>query len=231
MKTFNEMTHAYIAAKFYVHLTEKFGPRGEKAFIQGTQRHAEQRGRRMAQRAIRRGEELDFTAYTRNGEWVNTEEIKALGCANQMVPSIGEDYTLNIYCCPWHQQFKNMGLTHAGDVYCQHLDNSIARGFNPYLTYDVLQTLQNSDHCIHHLRNAGITADTNLAKYPEGLKSFEYHCANSYWAYSEVSQAIFGAEGKTVAEQVMADFRADYGDEMADTLLTYEKTNFDVTDC
>lgn len=141
MKTFNEMTHAYIAAKFYVHLTEKFGDRGEKAFIQGTQRHAEQRGRRMAQRAIRRGEELDFTAYTRNGEWVNTEEIRAMGCANQMVPSIGEDYTLNIYRCPWHQQFKDMGLTHAGDIYCQHLDNSIARGFNPYLTYDVLQTL------------------------------------------------------------------------------------------
>lgn len=231
MTTFNEMTHAYIAAKFYVHLTERFGARGEKAFIQGTQRHAEQRGRRMAQRAIRQGEELDFTAYTRNGEWVNTEEIRAMGCANHSVPAIGEDYTLNIYCCPWHRQFQSMGLTRAGDVYCQHLDNSIARGFNPYLTYDVLQTLQNSDHCVHHLRRAGITADTDLSKYPEGLKSFEYHCANSYWAYSEVSRAIFGAEGEAAAAAVLADFRADYGDEMADRLLTYEKTNFDVTDC
>ena len=231
MKSFNEMTHAYIAAKFYLHLTERFAQRGEMAFIQGTQRHAEQRGRRMAQRAIRRGEQLDFTAYTRNGEWVNTEEVRAMGCANHSVPEMGEDYTLRIYCCPWHRQFQDMGLGRAGEVYCQHLDNSIARGFNPYLTYDVEQTLQTADHCIHHLRCAGITPDTDLSKYPEGLKSFEYHCANSYWAYSRVAKAIFGAEGEAVVAAVLADFRGDYGDEMADALLSYEAVDFDMTDC
>ena len=52
---FNEKVHAFIAAKFYVYLTEAFGERGERAFIHGTQYYAEQRGRRMAQRAIRDG--------------------------------------------------------------------------------------------------------------------------------------------------------------------------------
>lgn len=45
---FNEKVHAFIAAKFYVYLTEAFGERGERAFIHGTQYYAEQRGRRMA---------------------------------------------------------------------------------------------------------------------------------------------------------------------------------------
>ena len=32
---FNERVHAYIAAKYYVHLTEHFGERGKKAFLHG----------------------------------------------------------------------------------------------------------------------------------------------------------------------------------------------------
>ena len=57
MDEFNERVHAYIAARYYEQLTEKFGERGKKAFIHATQYYAEQRGRRMAQRAIRDGRE------------------------------------------------------------------------------------------------------------------------------------------------------------------------------
>ena len=62
---FNEKVHAFIAAKFYVYLTEAFGERGERAFIHGTQYYAEQRGRRMAQRAIRDGKELTYIMVPR----------------------------------------------------------------------------------------------------------------------------------------------------------------------
>ena len=40
---FNEKVHAYIAAKYYVHLTETFGERGRLAFVHGTQYYAMQR--------------------------------------------------------------------------------------------------------------------------------------------------------------------------------------------
>ena len=78
---FNEKVHAYIAAKFYVYLTEAFGERGKMAFIHATQYYAEQRGRRMAQRAIRDGEPLTPANYYRYGEWVGTEDMKAEGCS------------------------------------------------------------------------------------------------------------------------------------------------------
>ena len=71
MVNFNEKVHAYIAAKYYTYLTERFGERGKKAFVHATQYYAEQRGRRMAQRAIRDGRELDFGTYQEYGEWVN----------------------------------------------------------------------------------------------------------------------------------------------------------------
>lgn len=226
---FNEKVHAYIAAKFYVHLTEAFGKQGKKAFIHGTQYHAEQRGRRMAQLAIRNGEELTYETYCRYGEWVSTADIEKMGMSNQSkVITWGPDFETHITRCPWHAQFKEMGLVEAGHVYCEHLDNSICRGFNPYLTFDVLQTLHRSDCCVHIIRDAGLTPESDRAKRPEGLRSFEYHCANSFWSYSEVTVAIFRTAGQQIIAKVLADFAEDYGEEMADTLMNYKDVNFNV---
>ena len=70
----------------------------------------------------------------------------------------------------------------------------------------------------------------SAAKNPAGLRSFEYHCAHSYWAYREVCEAIFGEEGKQIAERVLDDFAAEYGKKMADTLAGYARTNFNIAD-
>ena len=44
---FTELSHAFIAAKYYVYLKEIFGDRGEAAFLHATRYYGEQRGRRM----------------------------------------------------------------------------------------------------------------------------------------------------------------------------------------
>lgn len=228
---FNEKVHAFIAARFYVRLTETFGERGRKAFVHGTQYYAEQRGRRMAQRAIRDGMDLTYETYLQYGEWVNTEEIRALGCANQSeIKSFAPDYVINIHQCPWYTQFKEMGLPDAGHEYCAHLDNSICRGFNPYITYLVPQTLHKSDFCIHCIKDVGLQEGKKYTKKPEYLKPFEYHCAHSYWAYTEVVDTIFGAQGREISTAVLQDFAAEYGQEMADKLMEYKDTNFNCAD-
>lgn len=225
---FTEKVHAYIAAKYYVHLTEHFKERGERAFLHATQYYAMQRGRRMAQRAIRDGKELTQENYNYYGEWVNTEETKAEGCANKMVQQ--EDGSLRVYVCPWHTQFKEMGLSKAGALYCKDLDSSISRGFNPFLKYEVEQTLHTSEYCVHRVLTDDICSGVQNGKNPESLRSFEYHCAHSYWAYNEVTAAIFQAEGEEVNTQVLRDLEADYGKEMADIIWSYRNTNFNVCD-
>ena len=225
---FNERVHAFIAAKFYTHLTETFGERGRLAFVHATQYYAEQRGRRMAQRAIRDGKALTYEVYCQYGEWVNTQEILDQGCGNKSeLMSLAPDYAVKITACPWHTQFAAMGLTEAGHEYCKHLDNSICRGFNPYLVYEVPQTLHKSDCCIHIVRDAGLSEASDTKKKMEYTKPFSYHCAHSYFAYSEVSVSIFGAKGEQIAAAVLADFEAEYGSE-ADTLIAYKGTNFNV---
>lgn len=227
---FNEKVQAYIAAKYYMYLTKHFGARGEKAFIHATQYYGEQRGRRMAQRAIRDGQELTLDTYLRYGEWVNTEEMKALGCANNSeVLTTSPDYIKRVTICPWNKQFSEMGLTDAGELYCRHIDSAICRGFNPSIDYRVPQSLNSSSCCYHIVR------DVNLGpgpwkKRPEYLRGFDYHCGHYYWSYREITQAIFGQEGTDIAEQILADFRGDYGAEMTEKLESYRHTNFNICD-
>lgn len=227
--SFNEKTHAFIAAKYYDYLSKTFGERGKQAFLHATRYYAEQRGRRMAQRAIRDGQELNYETYCRYSEWESTKEIIEMGCSNQVtIESFVPDYEMHIHRCPWHTQFTEMGMTEAGLAYCHDLDASICRGFNPELTYEVPQTLHDHDFCIQTVRNAGLKEGWTVAKRPEGIKSFEYHCGHSYWSYNEVTAAIFGADGEEVNAKVLQDFEKEYGKEMADTLAKYRHVNFNV---
>jgi len=226
---FNEKVHAYIAARFYVHLKEKFGERGVAAFLYATRCYGEQRGRRMAQRAIRDGEELDFAAYCRYREWDGTEEIRRQGDGGRSeVVCAGPDYVTHIYACPWHAKFREMGLEEAGMAYCSDLDASICRGFHPGLNYKTTQTLYTHDFCIQVVEHSGLEDGQDLTPDPANMKDFEYHCAHSYWTYRKITASIFGEEGKAVGETVLAEFAGEYGEEMAGILAGYKGTDFDV---
>lgn len=229
MKEFTEKNHAFIAGSFYSLLTEKFGERGEAAFVHATQRYAEQRGARMAQRAIRDGRTLDFATYREYGEWVNTQSVKEEGCDNQgYVVSYSPDFDERVTMCPWAAQFKEMNLQKGGTVYCTHLDNSVVRGFNPYLVFEVPQSMHEHGSCIQIARGANFPEGKTFQKHKEYLRTFDYHCGHIYKTFSSIVIAIFGAEGQMIASEVLKRFAAEYGDDMADVLTRYYSTDFDV---
>ena len=243
---FNEQVQAFITVLFYRELKKCFGARGVQAFVQGTQSYGEQRGRRMAQRAIRAGEELTLQTYLRRGEWVNTEKIRAEGIANkaeltEAAPEYNAaypDYIKKVTVCPWHEQFKKMGALEAGELYCRHIDPSLFRGLNPVLSYEVPQNL-NQGVCCYHIVRKGYEAARAAegsgegagprkmpGKDPAGLRSFEYHCADSYWGYRRTAERIFGAGGTAASEQVLLQVGETYGKEAAERLLQYKDTDF-----
>ena len=229
MTEFTEMHHAFISAVFYQLLTEHFGERGEAAFIHCTQRYAEQRGSRMAQRAIRDGQPLTFKTYRGYGEWVNTQTVKDKGVDNQgYVTEYAPDFTEHVTMCPWAAQFAAMNMQHAGTVYCTHLDNSVVRGFNPYLVYEVPQSMHECGYCIQIARNANFEEGKIPQKHKEYLRTFDYHCGHGYKTFSTIVTAIFGSKGREISAQVLSRFAEEYGREMADVLVEYLDENFDV---
>lgn len=228
---FNEKVQAYIAARYYVHLTGVFEKRGKAAFILAEQYYAEQRGRRMAQRAIRDGKELDYSTYEEYIEWVGTEDMEKEGCASKSeILAVSPDFELKITSCPWYEQFKEMGLSEAGIVYCSELDKAICRGFNPYLQYEVCCTLHTSDCCLHVVREANLAENEVHELRKEYVRNFEYHCAHIYWSFREIIEAVFGEEGERLAEAVLNDIQETYGKTMMENLLKYRKVNFNICD-
>ena len=224
---FTEKTHAFISASFYKHLVEMFGERGKKAFIHGTIYYAEQRGRRMAQRAIKDGRELNFATYMQYGEWVFSEELKSKNeCGVSEIAEYEPDFVEKVYSCPWHRQFVDMGLSEAGEIYCKYLDTAICRGFNPEIPYVVSQTLYKHDCCIQSVKDAGLKNDASYPKKMEYVKDFSYHTAHAYFSFKEVAEGIFGEEGSKTALLVLNDFKVAYGEEMTEKLLSYKDTNF-----
>ncbi len=227
---FNERVHAYVAAKYYQHLTEAFGERGRKAFVHATMYYGGRRGRRMAQKAIRDGKELTQAVYNNYSEFEISEDMKAEGSSNKA------EYTAEgkfvVIRCPWNIQFASMGLLEAGREYCRNIDMSISRGFNPELGFKTETNLneEGSKSCIQYIETGFIGEGAEKGKKKEYIKSFEYHTADLYWAFNEVTASIFEEEGERVNQEVMEDFGKDYGDEMAEILLSYRNKNFNVID-
>jgi len=231
MKEFTERHHAFIAAAFYDELTKAFGERGKAAFVQATQRYAEQRGSRMAQRAIRDGKPLNFQTYKEYGEWVNTKTVIDAQENNQSTNlQWSPDLVTKITRCPWAIEFASLGMQEGGVVYCTHLDKAIVRGFNPYLVFNTTQSLHDHEYCIQISEGANFEEGQTFVRDPKNQRGFDYHCGHSYKTYSQITEAIFSSEGRKISANVLDRFAERYGRDMADKLLSYRNVDFDVID-
>ncbi len=229
MTEFSELSHAFIVGCYYRELKRKFGERGVRAFAHMTILYAQQRGSRMAQRAIRDGKPLDFTSYRTYGEWQSTEAAaRSMGGFESRVLSVSPDHEEHIDRCPWAWQFEAMGLRECGVVYCTHLDQAIARGFNPYITFEVLQSVNDHDCCIQIMRDTQFEAGQTFEKDPANVKGFDYHCGHVFKTFAQISGSIFGLEGEEVPKTVLAEFARTWGAHMADVLESHLETDFQI---
>lgn len=229
MKEFTEKHHAYLVGRFYEKLMERCPDKAEAIFIMCTERYAQQRGARMAQRALRDGRTLNFTTYREYGEWHNTDTVKAEGCANfGEVTAWSPDHIEKVYMCPWAAQFKEMGLSKCGTLYCRYVDKSIVTGFNPEMVYEVPQSMHENGYCLQISRGANFEENQEFHKHTEYHKTFDYHCGHCYYTFRGIVAAILGTTGEQIAMDVLAHFETDYGKGMADVLLTYKNVDFNL---
>lgn len=68
------------------------------------------------------------------------------------------------------------------------------------------------------------------SRNPGALRGFEYHCGHSYWTYRRIAGAVFGAEGRQAAEQVLSDLAEYCGKETAERLLRFREVDFNLCD-
>lgn len=220
MEKFNEYHHAYLCGYFYDELKKTFGEQGKLAFIKATQFYGEQRGGRMALRAIRDGMDLSYNSYFHYVEWKATPGFARIERSVTDGVMLSENFV-----CPWHTALKEMGLSECGAVYCKHIDASLVRGFNPELKFEAETVLHTSNSCklrfhIGKPIEAFEKGDTPI------VYDMEYHCAHLLWTFTEVIKNIFGEKGITVADNVKERFAEKYSKEMIEALESYRNCNF-----
>ncbi len=219
----NEHQHAWIVSEYYIQLVDKYGENGKKAFIQAAQTYGEERGKRMAMRAIRDGRELDFNTYFTYGEYAATPEFFDVNmwCEKGVV---NEQVTR----CPWADVFARRGKKDCGAVYCKEIDKAVARGFNPELKMNTASTQHYESCCRFFFYHTAVREDTLEQSEIENAKMpLSYHCVHVYHVFDAVVQGIYGMAGKEISEKVLSSLENEYGKEATAYIREKENTPFD----
>jgi hypothetical protein len=203
------------------------------AFLLATRKYGEQRGSRMAQRAIRDGRPLSFPSYRYYGEWEYTPEGLD-GAPEPMYEDVedGDNMTKKIFHCPWSRTYLALDQLDGANEYCSVLDISIARGFNPDLVFEVHKTMHNQGDYCYQVQKDGLKSDgcEYGPKKQENLRDFNYHCAHLYKTFRDIVSAIYKSAGVALASEALACFIDEYGKEAADRITDRLTIDFDCID-
>lgn len=208
---FDEKVHTDVVIAFYRALQESLPEaRVRPVFLKCVQQYGEERGRRMAMRALRMGYELNFNAYQACGEWASTRPELSDSRAADPIP--GMSHTRN-YHCLWCEQFRARDAADVGRIYCSEIDRSIVRGFNPDMHFELRGYAHDGDCCDFVF--GPYDASVQLPRPEGGVKDFAFHCAHTYHSFCHTlqqcladAQPVTGAADQLLFQWHAADFHA-----------------------
>jgi hypothetical protein len=219
-----EKHHAVLFALLSRQAGQQLGqPDGIKVIRLAVRHYGEQRGRRMALRALRNGKPLTLETFLQYGEWQSaTQEGRS------EVVTDGQNLISRVLRCPWNNAWLEAGLNQFGRLYCLEIDHALVRGFNPVLSIAVNQTLSNDDvPCEFVFPGTPLPAEKNPLN-EDKVKSWEYHCAHMLRACQDVFYELYGDRGYQVAQKALDEFRDLYGKDLVESILAYQDTDFNL---
>jgi hypothetical protein len=225
-RVFSESTHAILFALIARQVITHYGDKkGLPALHKALRHYGEQRGRRMALRALANGDTLSVANFLSYGEW---RYVTDGGQMERVIDQAGLRQT--VQCCPWADAWSEAGLLPYGRYYCQVIDAALLYGFNPELRIEVKQTLSNEGlPCEFIYPQAELEPDHTLASIGEKsarlesqrLMPWEYHCGHLYQMCSVVMGEEFGPSGRVTVQNALAEFALRYGGAAAGTVAGY----------
>ena len=198
---FTERHHALLFALVAKEILRRVGMGvGEATVRAAVRRYGEQRGRRMALRAIANGDDLSMTSFLIYSEWRSKT-----GHGQSELTKEGPDARLVVPQCPWALTWMDSDLSQYGRLYCQEIDKALVRGFNPDLIIDVNRTQTNdSEPCDFLYHQAALSSRDALAYIREKsaslagrtVMSWDYHCGHLYKTFLRIVTEELGEAGQ-----------------------------------
>lgn len=229
-ETFTPTHHALLYAWIGRAVAQRVGQeRAKISMCKAVRHYGNQRGRRMALRALADGQELSMLTYLIYGEWRADEST-----FQRKNTSSNPDLHSLVSKCPWNTAWLDNDLIPFGRTYCLEIDRAIAEGFNPQLLLEVKST-QPNEHCdcdfIFHDANLTPENSRYMAQRQVEISSriilpWSYHTAHLYFSLREVLIEEFGETGAQAAEDALSIFTAHYGHGMMDSIRSFSAVDF-----
>ncbi len=109
------------------------GEAGKKALVDGTVKHATERGARMRQNALANGDTLERRNYRLYKEWPDPGPGKMVPGPIRYSPS----YVTSITRCEWIEVWKKHGLMECALYFCENMDKNLYRAFHEDFVVEV----------------------------------------------------------------------------------------------
>ena len=206
--------HAVLFGALAEGVLSAFGDKGKELLEKAVIRYGNERGQRMAKRALKNGDPLDMASYFAYGEWGVT------GGFEKTAPKKDCPYLhYHVTKCPWCTAWEEAHMMEYGQYYCRSVDAAILQGFNPELKMElpVWHSMPGADHCDFNWLDAENTEE-RVSRQKEiaarigdsAKKDFRYHSAHEYSVVmDEVKKADPGLYRK-VEESVWKAFTRSF---------------------
>lgn len=222
--------HAMLFAFLAKEAIDALGERGEKAVVAGVNHYGEQRGHRMAMRALADGFIPDVENYLLYGEW---EAFP--GQMDLRFPAYLPEVKMQNYRCPWHTEWNKRGLERYGIYYCRDVDAALARGYNGMTLKLNANRMLGDECCDFTFEGCAIPAERMQAFQEKreklGKKAkmpWEYHVGHLYRTMKDAIIDACGEDGKEAVIRALGCYRAEYGEAALALVLQFAEINYDV---
>ncbi len=226
--------HAMLFAFIVRNALNIIGKDAEAAIENGVIKYGEQRGRRMAKRVLKDGEELSLLNYLVYGEWVPYE-------ASEMdikFPHLVPELNMVAHKCSWYDCWNKKDMLEEGKYYCKHVDAALARGFREDLDLDLISNrTEGAEKCDFYFREEAFNEKdleevNRRKKILNGLaiKPWDYHIAHIFNSMKDSLIKYHGRLGEKVIEESLRDYEKEFGKETLEILMEYNNTDFESID-
>jgi hypothetical protein len=218
------MHHALLIAWITRAVVENVGTeKGGTVMRTAIRRYGEQRGNRMALRALADGRALTMDAYRAYGEW-RAEPGESQSEIVETEPQL----TIHVLQCPWQRAWEDNDLLAYGRLYCRDIDAALARGFNPRLQLDVNTTLTNDSlPCEFVFHGATPGAEDIEVNERQTVMPWEYHLGHLLKTMRQVLVDELGQVGESAVHSALECFSSRFGENAVAVLMQYQEMDFD----
>jgi hypothetical protein len=214
--------HAVLFALLIKHAV-LLGEKGREAAVKGIILYGKERGLRMAMRCAADGKPLTLRNYLTYGEWSDDRKW------SDFRPTVFAPFVMEAHRCGWCNSWKKHGLLEYGKVFCQWIDPSLVKGFNPDANFSMGDTLSGgAERCRFDFRDASFTGPEDFQKdaaerasvLPRRVRDFLYQTGHVLSAMHRNFLLELGlVAGTRLTDAALEEYAAIFGQEKKKILL------------